>query len=392
MLAIVLLNLLSLTEVSAQNYSSETGKTCTGTGIFCEAMNSEADIYTRVYDDPEYEFNDYSEYGDFSQEIVTSDGEHYYYNYGDTGSTTENSNVYYYSSDTSTLYSGTSYNSDGGYSGGYSGGYGVTSGYGDDDVTWQTGLDEIVVTGTSTSKDYYCILCKERMTAEEWATHNCPNAVAHNESAENGNVQGGGGGGSKTNNDGSKDKEKNAANNQDYKLNETDILSVDIKKLNAIKGFKQGTGSTCVCAGLEFVAKVLDNTQITEGTTLVALIKEFGFNVIYGDFSTNNCDFDSDKLTKTLSDHAVSCGLHATSNVLDFKSAVNEGCLIMTDYLVSSYLDEKTGKLHKNYHDVVIVGYNDEGLIIYDTDISAGNYKVYPADKLGELYSVGIKK
>ena len=133
-LAIVLLNLLSLTEVSAQNYSSETGKTCTGSGILCDAMNSKADIYTVVIGESEYEFNDYSEYGDFSQEIVTSDGEHYYYNYGDTGSTTENSNVYYYSSDTSTLYSGTSYNSDGGYSGGYSGGYGVTSGYGDDEI------------------------------------------------------------------------------------------------------------------------------------------------------------------------------------------------------------------------------------------------------------------
>ena len=49
-LAIVLLNLLPQTEVSAQNYSSETGSTCTGTGILCDAMNSEADIYTIVTD------------------------------------------------------------------------------------------------------------------------------------------------------------------------------------------------------------------------------------------------------------------------------------------------------------------------------------------------------
>ena len=40
----------SLTEVSAQNYSSETGSTCTGTGILCDAMHSEAEIYTIVID------------------------------------------------------------------------------------------------------------------------------------------------------------------------------------------------------------------------------------------------------------------------------------------------------------------------------------------------------
>ncbi len=85
-LAIVLLNLLSLTEVSAQNYSSETGKTCTGTGIYCSAMNSEADIYTIVFDDSGYEFDDYSEFGDLSQEVVFDDGIRYLYGYGEYNS------------------------------------------------------------------------------------------------------------------------------------------------------------------------------------------------------------------------------------------------------------------------------------------------------------------
>jgi len=49
-LAIVLLNLLSLTEVSAQNYRSETGSTCTGSGILCDAIHSDADIYAIVID------------------------------------------------------------------------------------------------------------------------------------------------------------------------------------------------------------------------------------------------------------------------------------------------------------------------------------------------------
>ena len=90
-LAVFLLNLLSLTEVSAQNYSSETGLVDLLNKIVADAKNSEAEIYTVVLNDPEYEFGDYSEYGDFSQEVVTSDGEHYYYNYGNMGSTTENS-------------------------------------------------------------------------------------------------------------------------------------------------------------------------------------------------------------------------------------------------------------------------------------------------------------
>jgi len=55
-LAIVLLNLLPLTEVSAQNYSSETGKTCTGSGILCDAMHSDADIYAIVIDESGYVF------------------------------------------------------------------------------------------------------------------------------------------------------------------------------------------------------------------------------------------------------------------------------------------------------------------------------------------------
>jgi len=59
-LAVFLLNLLSLTEVSAQNYSNEMGKTCTGSGILCDAINSEADIYTIVIGESEYEFGDHS--------------------------------------------------------------------------------------------------------------------------------------------------------------------------------------------------------------------------------------------------------------------------------------------------------------------------------------------
>ena len=110
MLAIVLLNLLSLTEVSAQNYSSETGKTCTGSGILCDAMNSEADIYTVMIGESEYEFNDYSEYGDFSQEVVFSDGTSYLYGLDPYGE-----EIHSYASEGSTYSVGTSYISDSQY-------------------------------------------------------------------------------------------------------------------------------------------------------------------------------------------------------------------------------------------------------------------------------------
>jgi len=74
--------LLAVTDAKAQNYSSEMGGTCNGTGIWCRALNSDADIYTEVYDESAYEFNDYSEYGDSSQEVVHSDGTREHINYG----------------------------------------------------------------------------------------------------------------------------------------------------------------------------------------------------------------------------------------------------------------------------------------------------------------------
>jgi len=80
--AFLLLTLLAVCDAKAQNYSSEMGGTCNGTGIWCRALNSDADIYTEVYDESAYEFNDYSEYGDFSQEVVHSDGTREHINYG----------------------------------------------------------------------------------------------------------------------------------------------------------------------------------------------------------------------------------------------------------------------------------------------------------------------
>ena len=49
-LAVLLLTLLAVNDAKAQNYSSENANPCKGSGIWCRAINSDADIYTEVYD------------------------------------------------------------------------------------------------------------------------------------------------------------------------------------------------------------------------------------------------------------------------------------------------------------------------------------------------------
>ena len=361
-LAIVLLNLLSLTKVSAQNYISETGSTCTGMGIYCSAMNSDADIYTEVYNESSYEFEDYSEYGDYSQEVVTSDGEHYYYNYGDMG----NSVIYYYEgTGSSASYSDTSNNSNGGYSGGY----GVTSGYGDDDVTWQTGLDEIVVTGTSTSKDYYCILCEERMTAEEWATHNCPNAVTHAESAESGNVQGGGGTTVSQGNASSDDSLRSGEPMGEYWLDPSRHCSVnELKSMikycpnsniisNLPEKFKmQGTNADCTARALATAAWIHSGDAVEYDYVMqMSYIVADEYGVYISDDGVNSTDymqiyskyFDIEEIKPEI----------FTSNVI--KTCIDSGkCVIGT--FCTGDVDYIFNPPVKHAHDVTIVAYTDD--------------------------------
>ena len=149
-----------------------------------------------------------------------------------------------------------------------------------------------------------------------------------------------------------------------YTLKKTDKLSVDINDLNKQRGFKQGTNNTCVSAGMELAAKMMGNNSVSEGSVLLSLAKSEGWDVVLGDFS------DKEKLAKDLVDIANDAGLQGRSDVTDIKDAVNNGEVVMTTTPVD------TG----GNHDIVIVGYNDDGYIAYDTDKKAG------------LYKVGIKK
>lgn len=76
MLALFFLNLLAANDANAQNYSSETGLVDLLSKIWEDAMKSNADIYSVVFDDS-YDIPDYSKYGNFSQEI------HFYSNIDD---------------------------------------------------------------------------------------------------------------------------------------------------------------------------------------------------------------------------------------------------------------------------------------------------------------------
>lgn len=158
-----------------------------------------------------------------------------------------------------------------------------------------------------------------------------------------------------------------------YKLQKTDNLCTARWRLNSLNGFKQGTANTCVPAGMEFVAKLFGVTSITESSVAFSLIQSMGFCVLNGDYST-------EKLVDTLINTANSNGLQAKI-VDDIKEAINDGAVVMT-----------TKPTEDGNHDIIIVGYNNNGYIAYDTNKSAGYYINIPETEVNSLYKVSIKK
>ena len=106
-IAILLLNLFVANNVQVQSYSSELGVGDLIKKTWDNAQNSNADIYAEVYDDWGYEFNDYSEIGDFSQEVLFSDGTRILYGLDLYGEKINN-----YASESVAYTVGTSYKSD----------------------------------------------------------------------------------------------------------------------------------------------------------------------------------------------------------------------------------------------------------------------------------------
>lgn len=174
LLAVLLLNLL--VEVNGQNYSSETyGSNTTWNSdlseLWSRAQESNADIYTEVYDADSYEHNDYSQYGNFSQEVAYPDGTHVYYDYGSSNGSLSNSGGNNGSMGSGE--DGTSHNHSSDSSG--SGSIDADND-GDKDITWQIELDNVEVWGSENVK-FYCVLCDGDISEKEWPTHDCQSAI-----------------------------------------------------------------------------------------------------------------------------------------------------------------------------------------------------------------------
>lgn len=160
-----------------------------------------------------------------------------------------------------------------------------------------------------------------------------------------------------------------------YTLKKSDKLSVDVEVLNDKKGFKQGTSNSCIPAGLEFAAALFGNKEITEGKVLETLVKKYGMGALVGSFT------NIPQLAEDLASIARQGGLSSESHVNDIKDAVNHGEVVLTPIAVRE----------NEYHNIVIVGYNESGYIAYDTDKN-GDYISVPEDSVNGMYQVGIKK
>lgn len=119
------------------------------------------------------------------------------------------------------------------------------------------------------------------------------------------------------------------------------------------------------------------NNQLTEGKVLESLVPTQGLGALFGNFQ--NPQTLADDLARIAND----AGFKSNSNVSDIKAAINDGELVMTTIPVAS----------GGNHDVIIVGYNNEGYIAYNTDRQqGGDYTIIPEKEVNGIYKVGIKK
>lgn len=110
---------------------------------------------------------------------------------------------------------------------------------------------------------------------------------------------------------------------------------------------------------------------------LECLVSTQGLGALFGKFQ--NPQTLADDLAKIAKD----AGFKSNSNVSDIKSAIDNGELVMTTIPVAS----------GGNHDVIIVGYNNEGYIAYDTDRQqGGDYTIISEKEVNGIYKVGIKK
>lgn len=166
--------------------------------------------------------------------------------------------------------------------------------------------------------------------------------------------------------------------NKPYIIQDGDKTCIDKKKLDQINGFKQGTSKSCVCAGIELCG-ILLGRNIPEGETLLFLIKSESSTISLAKI-VDGC-YNSEMIANDIKSIFCNNGLKA-KDITDIKGAIDDGCVVMTVEKISE----------RNNHDVIIVGYNSDGYIAYDTDRNAGHYTIIREEQINSIYIIGVSK
>lgn len=164
-----------------------------------------------------------------------------------------------------------------------------------------------------------------------------------------------------------------------YELKQTDKL---VKALNKMPktGFKQGTTNSCLFAGLTFTSIVFGG-EIPEGKFMMGYIEHSPNFKTALEGITSGLYYEK-TIESTIVSIAEENGFSVTQGISDIKDAINDGQIVLTNI--------NDGE--KNTHDIVIVGYNGNGYIGYDTDRDAGFYRQISSEEIKGTYTVGLKK
>ena len=131
---------------------------------------------------------------------------------------------------------------------------------------------------------------------------------------------------------------------------------------------------------MDFVAKLFGISELNEGKALMELSIMRGRTSLDGGFSSKLIDSLGSDIAKIFNDYGLNaCTIDNTTEHV--KGAIDDGRGVMTT------IPTKDGN-----HDIIIVGYNHNGYIVYDTDKTAGYYKNIPESDVNAIYMIGIKK
>ena len=248
--------MLAANDANAQNYSSETGLVDLLSKIWEDAMKSNADIYSVVFDDS-YDIPDYSKYGNFSQEI------HFYSNIDDymspnVGDSVANSykTVLIDKSGTITVIE-----------------------YGDS-ISNTILLPELECYSRCLK---YCSLCGKWILVEEWDGHHSSATIPSNDNDDTSPTAGGGGANSGNGNSG--DDTPVGALPSSGRITVKDLLSpkrygVHIANLNIPKEFHEQTLKyECVARGIANVAQIAGKDYDVAYSVLSDIAEKEGYNL-----------------------------------------------------------------------------------------------------------------